>query len=99
MGNEKTVMLTGLPFDTTEHGLYKLLSPFGAIAPGGVKVTLNVDGTSKGNAMVNFNELEAATQAITALNKCMLPDGKLLILRRFTDGQKVQQGQAKPFGP
>merc|ERR1719190_296725 len=50
--DERTVCITGLPSDTADHDLLKIFSPFGAIAPGGVRVTLNEDGTAKDNGMM-----------------------------------------------
>merc|ERR1719384_40582 len=62
--DEKTVLISGLPSDTTDHDLLKIFSPFGAIAPGGVRVTPNEDGTAKGNGMINFLDLEASKTAV-----------------------------------
>merc|ERR1719394_2310689 len=78
--DERTVCVNGLPSDTTDHDLLKIFSPFGAIAPGGVRVKLNDDGTAKGNGMINFLNLDSATQAVETLNNCMMPDGKFLRL-------------------
>merc|ERR1719245_333424 len=90
--DEKTVLISGLPSDTTDHDLLKIFSPFGAIAPGGIRVVLNEDGTAKGNGMVNFLELESAQNAIATLNNCMLPDGKFLRIRQYTDAWKNNKG-------
>merc|ERR1719229_429489 len=79
--DERTVLFAGLPADTTELDLMKIASPFGAIAPGGVRVTLNEDGTAKGNGMINFLNLESTENAINTLNNCMMPDGKFLRLK------------------
>merc|ERR1719384_1381960 len=92
--DEKTVLIGGLPSDTTDHDLLKIFSPFGAIAPGGVRVTLNEDGTAKGNGMINFLTLESAQQAVETLNNCMLPDGKFLRLRTY-DGMGSSKGGGK----
>merc|ERR1719437_375238 len=71
--DERTIVIGGLPSDTTDADLLKIFSPFGAILPGGVRVTLNEDGTAKGNGMVNLLNLESAESAIQTLNNCMMP--------------------------
>merc|ERR1712154_354300 len=96
--DEKTVLIGGLPSDTTDHDLLKIFSPFGAIAPGGVRVTLNEDGTAKGNGMINFLTLDSATQAVETLNNCMLPDGKFLRLRTYSGEWKGGKGKGKQGG-
>merc|ERR1712151_732067 len=83
--DERTVCVNGLPSDTTDHDLLKIFSPFGAIAPGGVRVKLNDDGTAKGSGMINFLHLDSALKSIETLNNCMLPDGRFLRLRQFDD--------------
>jgi len=93
--DEKTVLISGLPSDTTDHDLLKIFSPFGAIAPGGVRVTLNPDGTAKGNGMINFLALESAQQAVETLNNCMLPDGKFLRLRTYSGEWNKGKGKGK----
>merc|ERR1711879_993169 len=90
-------MGAGLPSDTTEFDLLKICSPFGAILPGGVRVTLNEDGTAKGNGMVNFLELESTQAAIETLNNCMLPDGRFLRLKQWSDNGKGS-GKGKKGG-
>merc|ERR1719391_1151581 len=62
--DERTVLISGLPSDTTDADLLKIFSPFGAILPGGVRVTLNEDGTAKGTGMVNYQALESGLAAI-----------------------------------
>merc|ERR1711972_261103 len=96
--DEKTVLINGLPSDTTDHDLLKIFSPFGAIAPGGVRVTLNEDGTAKGNGTINFLELEPAQNAVATLNNCMLPDGKFLRLKQWS-GTWKGKGGAKGAAP
>jgi len=93
--DEKTVLISGLPSDTTDHDLLKIFSPFGAIAPGGVRVTLNEDGTAKGNGMINFLDLEASKTAIETLNDCMLPDGRFLRLRNYSSSWNNNKGKGK----
>merc|ERR1719461_1475291 len=94
--DEKTVLISGLPSDTTDHDLLKIFSPFGPIAPGGVRVTLNEDGTAKGNGMINFLDLDSSKTAVETLNNCMLPDGKFLRLRNYSGDRKGKgKGKAK----
>merc|ERR1719291_801970 len=83
--DERTIVIGGLPSDTTDADLLKIFSPFGAILPGGVRVTLNEDGTAKGNGMVNFLSLEGTEAAIQTLNNCMMPDGRLLRVKQWSD--------------
>merc|ERR1712238_593343 len=56
--DERTVIITGLPSDTTEHDILKMLSPFGAIAPNSIKLPLNIDGSAKGMGQGTFMNLE-----------------------------------------
>jgi len=92
--DEKTVLISGLPSDTTDHDLLKIFSPFGAIAPGGVRVTLHEDGTAKGNGMINFLDLDASKKAVETLNNCMLPDGRFLRLKNHS-GEWKGKGKGK----
>jgi len=64
---ESQVFVKNLPPDTTDEGLYKLFSPFGAIPPGGVKAMMNADGTCKGIGFIDFSEPSAAQTAVLAL--------------------------------
>merc|ERR1712039_322420 len=94
--DERTVCVGGVPSDTTEFDLLKIFSPFGAILPGGVRVKLNEDGTAQGSGMVNFADMESAVAATETLNNCMLPDGRFLRVRQFTDqGGKWGKGKGK----
>jgi len=88
--DERTILVSGLPSDTTDQDLLKIFSPFGAIAPGGVRVRLNDDGTAKGNGMINFLNLESATTSIATLNNCMMPDGRFLRLRQFGEWDQAK---------
>jgi len=65
---ENQVFVKNLPPDTTDEGLYKLFSPFGAIPPTGVKAMMNADGTCKGIGFVDFSEPSAAETAVAALD-------------------------------
>merc|ERR1719491_1504356 len=64
---ENQVFVKNLPPDTTNEGLYKLFSPFGAIPPNGVKAMTNPDGTCKGFGFVDFSEPTSAQTAVLAL--------------------------------
>ena len=56
--------------------LYKLLSPFGAIVPGGVRVLRNIeDGSCKGLAAAKFADLKSARAAIAVLDGCRMTTG------------------------
>lgn len=58
--------LCNLAPNMNEHGLYKLVAPFGAISS--VKCMSNPDGTCKGIAFVNMPHYEEAALTIKALN-------------------------------
>lgn len=64
-----------LPADTTDHDLYKLCAPFGAIPTNGVKAMLGDDGSCKGIGFVDFQDAEAAAACVLSLNDLTLPDG------------------------
>jgi len=64
---ENQVFVKNLPPDTTDEGLYKLFSPFGAIPPNGVKAMMNADGTCKGIGFIDFSESSSAETAVAAL--------------------------------
>merc|ERR1712048_747908 len=71
--------------DATDLDLYKLFSPFGAIAPTGVKVMMNPDGTSKGFGFADFLMAEDAATAVLALDNFTM-----------SDGSSIQVQQKKP---
>jgi len=83
--DERTAVIHGLPSDTTEGDVLKIFCPFGAVLPGGVRVTLNEDGTAKGSAMVNFMNIESTQAAIETLNNCMMPDGRFLRVKQWAN--------------
>ena len=58
--------LCNLAANMDEHGLYKLVAPFGAISS--VKCMSNPDGTCKGIAFINMPQYDEASLAIKALN-------------------------------
>lgn len=100
--DERTILFAGLPVDTTELDLMKIASPFGAIAPGGVRVTLNEDGTAKGNGMINYLQVESALECMNTLNNCTMPDGRWLRVKQWEDygkgGGKGKKGDRAKHG-
>jgi len=72
------VYMAGLPADCDNTCLYRIFSPFGAIAPRGVRAVQNPDGTCKGIAFVNYLSAEAAQAAIRTLNGMQMPEGGVL---------------------
>merc|ERR1712194_669112 len=50
------VQIRNLPGDCTDYDLYKLLCPFGALAPRGVKAMLTPEGMCTGVGWVDFVE-------------------------------------------
>lgn len=80
--DENTLYIAGLPQDTTPEDLYRLFSPFGAIAPGGsAPCKDNTTGICKGIGFVHFLDNAAASLAVMTLNGTVLPDGKQLIVK------------------
>lgn len=73
------VYVKNLPTDTTDADLYKVFSPFGPIAPGGVKAMVHADGSCKGFGFVDFMDPSHAEAAIAALQDFTLPDGSNII--------------------
>lgn len=70
--------ITGLPWDTTDVDLYKMFSPFGGIAPKGVKAMTKDDGSCSGVGFVDFVEADHAALAIQTLNGTLMPGGAIL---------------------
>lgn len=77
---EHTLYVAGLPADTQDIDLYKIFSPFGAIAPkAGVRAMMHADsGNCKGFGFVNFLDPNSAQIATDTLNGTALPDGTTL---------------------
>lgn len=76
--SENSLYIAGLPSDTNDSHLYRLFSPLGSIAPKGVHVMLNEDGTCKGIAFVNYLDSASAHMAISIYNGTIMPDGTRL---------------------
>jgi len=73
--DENTLFVGGLPQDTTDLDLYKIFSPFGAIAPKGIKAMLHLPtGNCKGYGFVNFMDASASHAATAALNGTTMGD-------------------------
>ncbi|CAK0894441.1 unnamed protein product, partial [Prorocentrum cordatum] len=72
---ECQLYVKNLPPDTTDLDLFKLFSPFGAMAPSGVKAMLNDDGSCKGFGFVDYVDPECAQLAISSLNGFVCADG------------------------
>merc|ERR1719215_310336 len=79
--DENCLYITGLPTNTTDHDLYRIFAPFGAIPANGVKAKVNPDGTCSGVGFVDFNDPTHALAAQEALNGMVLPDGTTLMIR------------------
>merc|ERR1719313_1011542 len=75
------INITGLPADTTNVHLYRLLSPFGAILPKGVNAMLNPDGTCRGYGFINLRDEASAQLAIANMNGAIMSDGTVLTVR------------------
>jgi len=85
---EAILYMTGLPPDTEEGDIYRLFNPFGAIAPKGVKVMKNLDGTCRVISFVNFMDPEAARAAIEVFNGVVMPDGSTFEVKLKDGGIK-----------
>mmetsp|Transcript_57062 Transcript_57062/g.167068 ORF Transcript_57062/g.167068 Transcript_57062/m.167068 type:complete len:251 (+) Transcript_57062:73-825(+) len=79
--DEHCVYIKGLPTDTTDLELYKLVAPFGAIAQRGVTAMLQPDGSCTSIGFVDFQDGQAAQACIAALNGYTLPDGTSLYVK------------------
>lgn len=104
--DQACLYVCGLPPDTTDFHFYRIFSPFGSIAPKGIRVMLNEEGACKGIGFVNFLEAQAAHNAISILDGCELPDGTLMKVsikqakdgKGFSGGKGPGQGQDSMLG-
>jgi len=78
--DESTVFVGGLPADTKDFDLFEIFSPFGAIAPCGVKTIPNGPNRCKGIGFVTFVESSASVAAIKALDGTPMRDGRILLV-------------------
>lgn len=90
--DENTVVVGGLPLDTTDRELYIMFTPFGAILPGGASIATHRDGSLRGFALINFQTQESAQHAIIAMEDCELPDGSRLTAKLWEDGTGLVLG-------
>jgi RNA recognition motif-containing protein len=86
-----------LPPDTTDLDLYKLFSPFGAIAYTGVKAMLNQDGSCKGFGFCDFTDPDVAASAVMALNGHTLPDGSTINVSTKLPSNNKGKGKGKGY--
>merc|ERR1719401_1492489 len=85
--NEKTVVIKGLPDDTSDKDIFDIFSPFGTIHCEGVRALHWEDGRCKGTAFVNYIDLEGAIKACATLNNFLMPTGtQLKVYRQDMDG-------------
>jgi len=84
--NECQLYIKNLPSDTQDVDLYELFSPFGAIAPRGVKA-MQQDGCCSGIGFVDFLDMEHAQAAIMTLNGTTMPDGSMLTVSNKQAGK------------
>jgi len=99
-GDNNTLLVQGLPSDTTAHDLYVLFSPFGPLAPRGCAVmpSKNGMGTCCGYGFVNFVDSASGEMAMSALNGRQFNDGSMLQVRRKQSRSQMPMMQQQPFG-
>jgi len=76
--DDNALHISGLPKDCDDIHLYKLMAPFGAIPPTGIKAMKHADGTCKGFGFVNYIQSSAMEAAMQMLNGTLLPDGTVM---------------------
>mmetsp|Transcript_52401 Transcript_52401/g.135225 ORF Transcript_52401/g.135225 Transcript_52401/m.135225 type:complete len:254 (+) Transcript_52401:92-853(+) len=79
--SECCLYIKNLPTDTADVDIYELFSPFGAIAPKGVKAMTGQDGACTGIGFVDYVDPECAAAAVMTLNGTMMPDGTVLTVQ------------------
>merc|ERR1740121_997916 len=95
---ENMLYVKNLPEDTTDCDLYKLCSPFGAIAPSGVRAMTNPDGTCKGFGFVDFADAQCANLAVQTLNGFQMPDGSFIGVSVKKASKGMGKGEQKGNG-
>eukprot|EP00746_Dinoflagellata_sp_MGD_P167710 gnl/MRDRNA2_/MRDRNA2_98562_c0_seq1.p1 gnl/MRDRNA2_/MRDRNA2_98562_c0~~gnl/MRDRNA2_/MRDRNA2_98562_c0_seq1.p1 ORF type:complete len:172 (+),score=37.89 gnl/MRDRNA2_/MRDRNA2_98562_c0_seq1:79-594(+) len=75
--DDKTLVVVGLPEDTTDLDMYKIFAPFGAIASNGAAVMKDKEDKNKctGVGFVNYLEMSSMKDAMRSLNGTIMPDG------------------------
>eukprot|EP00928_Gymnodinium_smaydae_P017844 TRINITY_DN1680_c4_g1_i1.p1 TRINITY_DN1680_c4_g1~~TRINITY_DN1680_c4_g1_i1.p1 ORF type:complete len:389 (-),score=54.04 TRINITY_DN1680_c4_g1_i1:140-1306(-) len=102
--DEAALFVGGLPPDTNDVDLFWIFSPFGAIAPRGVKAMMTPDNSQcKGIGFVNYLDPNNATQAIATLNGTQMPDGNTLVVSQkrtnsSSGGKSDAKGNSKGDG-
>lgn len=92
--DDHQLYITGLPTDTTDLDLYKMLSPFGAINQRGVKA-MRRGQQCTGIGFVDMIDTEVLNTAITTLNGTTMPDGNTLRLMVKNSTRKGEKGGTK----
>jgi len=72
------IYISGLPYDCKDVDIYRMFSPFGAVAPYGLSLKQHPDGSCRGFAFLCYCEQASANAAVTALNGARLPEGGYL---------------------
>lgn len=84
--DDHCLYISGLPPDCDDFMLYRLFSPFGAIAPKGVKAMKHPDGTCKGFGFVNYVHTDSVHVASLTLHDTPKSNGQTLKIQ--PKGQK-----------
>ncbi|XP_015776015.1 PREDICTED: heterogeneous nuclear ribonucleoprotein H2-like isoform X6 [Acropora digitifera] len=96
-GNEAVVRLRGLPFQVSKEEIEQFFTGL-EIVPNGIKITLDEDGRTTGDAFVEFASPELASQAMKK-NKESIRRRKIRILKNSkADTKYVSKPKRKP-GP
>lgn len=95
--DDNTLFVSGLGRDCTNEDLYQIFSPFGALAPEGVRAMTDQEtGACKGFGFVNFIDPSAAPLAIMTLGGQQLPDGnQLQVSVKSAPSPKGDKGKGK----
>lgn len=94
--DDKTIFIRHLPPDTDDVWLYRIFSPFGALAPKGVTAMKDREtGECKGIGFINFLESSAAQAAIATLDGAQISDGTTLRLSIKNEGGGKGKGKGK----
>jgi len=94
--DENAIYINGLPKDATDETLYQIFSPFGAIAPKGVRAMMDPEGGCKGFGFVNYLDNGAAQTVISTLNGAQMPDGTTLTIKTKGPSSGKKGGKGGP---